>query len=255
MRILVTILAYNEEKLIPIVIRRIPRKLHRDYRVIIAVIDDGSHDRTSQVAVEAGADIVVKHKHNSGVGRAFGTALRCARVLNADILVNLDGDNQFNPEEIPQIIQPILEGRADVVLGSRFIGRTTRNIPVLKRIGNLVVSTIVSLFTRQRIRDTQCGFRALSCTAIEKFHPRGYFTYTQEMVLKFSFLRMSIMEVPVAVRYFNNRKSRVVNSIPQYTFKVLAVIMHTVFLHFGRYLLIIGALIAALVLLLLPFLH
>jgi glycosyltransferase involved in cell wall biosynthesis len=234
----VNIPAYNEERSIAAVIERIPRNVNGCH-VFVSVIDDGSKDLTSTVARNAGADYVHKFPKNMGVAWAFKIGLRCALAIGADIIVNIDADNQFDPEEIPKLAAPLIENQADVVLGSRFLDSSYRRIPTTKRIGNLAISWIVSILAVQRIRDTQCGFRALSKMAAETVTLSGFFTYTQEMILDLAFRRMRILEVPVTVRYFNERQSRVVKSIPSYTLKILGIILITTLRHLGAILLAI----------------
>ncbi len=225
MKLVVIVPAFNEQDNIGRVLLRIPRKIGGIDEIVTIVIDDGSQDETAKIAKASGADFVIKHPTNLGVARAFMTGVRAAKKNNASILVNIDADGQFNPAEIPKIVSPILDKRADVVLGSRFIGRSQRTIPLIKRIGNLIISLLVSILSGHRIRDTQCGFRALSRRAMNNLNLSGLFTYTQEMILNLSFERMVIIEVPITVRYFHNRRSRVVKSIPKYTLQVLGIIM------------------------------
>ena len=244
MKVAVCIPAYNEEDNIVAVIKSIPREIPNVDKVIVVVVDDGSQDSTFQVAKSAGADYVYKHSVNSGVVFAFGNGIRKAVENGADIIVNIDGDGQFDSAEIPYLIEPIIEGSADVVLGSRFIHSGKSNIPVPKRIGNLIISLIVSLLSGKRIYDTQCGFRALSRPAAKQIQLSGLFTYTQEMILNLSFHRMRFVEHPITVKYFGNRKSRVVKSISKYTFKVLGVLLVATLRRFGAivFLLMLGVL-------------
>ncbi len=232
LRIVVNIPAYNEEQSIAVVIGRIPRYVN-GCQVLVSVIDDGSEDLTSIAAEKAGADYVHKLPRNMGVAWAFKIGICRALDVGADIIVNIDADNQFNPEEIPKLVAPLIQNQADVVLGSRFLDSSYRRIPTMKRIGNLAISWIVSILAVQRIHDTQCGFRALSKTAAENVTLSGFFTYTQEMILDLAFKRMRIREVPVTVRYFNKRQSRVVKSIGSYTLKILGIILVTALRHLG----------------------
>ncbi len=220
--------ALNEMDSIRHVLLRIPRRISGIDEIVTVVIDDGSQDETTRVAKESGADFVVKHPTNLGVARAFMTGVRVAQELDAFILVNIDADGQFDPAEIPKLVSPILENRADVVLGSRFMGRNAHTIPLIKRVGNLIISLLVSILSGHRIRDTQCGFRALSKRAMKHLNLSGLFTYTQEMILNMSFKKMVIVEVPISVQYFNQRRSRVVKSIPRYTIQVLGIILISV---------------------------
>lgn len=236
MQIIVTIPAFNEEHQIASVIHKIPRKI-LDYEVKVLVVDDGSSDNTVEQAKLAGADYVYSHSQNLGVARTFMSCLQISQRMNADIVVNIDADNQFNPQEIPNLVEPIVNKQADVVLGSRFIDSSFRNIPLAKRVGNLIIGWIVSIIISQRIRDTQCGFRAMSKDAVKLIQLSGLFTYTQEMILALSFQRAIIIEIPISVKYFRGRKSRVVKSIPKYAFKSIGVILTRTLIHFRKRLL------------------
>ncbi len=239
--------AYNEAHSIQRVIQSIPRKIPGIDKVEVLLVDDGSADKTSEFAHEAGADHVYRHAKNFGVVHAFKNGLTKALDKGADIIVNIDADGQFDAEEIPMLVAPVLSGKADVVLGSRFSGSSYRRVPLIKRIGNIIISLIVSLLSAQRIRDTQCGFRTLSRTAAEKTQLSGLFTYTQEMILMLSFKRMRLVELPISVRYFADRESRVVKNISRYTFKVLGVLLVTIIRRFWRYFLLIMTCVFALI--------
>lgn len=236
LQIVIVIPAFNEEKTIGQVIKQIPRNVLSGNRIIIVVVDDGSCDRTGVVAKRAGADFVVRHKENQGLARAFKTGLKAAKKLNADLIVNIDADGQFDPKELPDLIEPIIAGRADAVMGSRFIGKDIHNIPSTKRVANTVVTFLVGLLVGKRFSDTQCGFRALSMKTADKISLSGVFTYTQEMVLEMAFNRIKIVEVPVSVTYHGSRTSRVVSSISRYGLKVIGIILIPVLRHFGKHL-------------------
>ncbi len=119
LRLIVQIPCYNEERTLPDVVRGIPRQIAGVDRVEILVIDDGSTDRTVAVARELGVDHVVRHTNNKGLARTFRTGLDTCLALGADIIVNTDGDNQYDARDIARLIQPILDGEADIVVGDR----------------------------------------------------------------------------------------------------------------------------------------
>ena len=230
MRIVVIVPSYNESASVGQVVRAIPRFITDNNDVRVIVVDDGSTDETSSVAHSAGADLVFKHKKNRGIAAAFKSGVRLAIQMGADIIVNIDADGQFFPEEIPMIISPILAGEADVVLGSRFAdSETIRKIPLSKRIGNQLVTLLVSLMAGTRFTDTQCGFRAFSGRAAKELDVSGLFTYTQEMILDLVAKGFRVKEVPIKVRYFASRSSRVVVSLPRYASKVIGLILITLF--------------------------
>jgi len=155
----IVIPAYNEEKTIGKVIKSIPRKL-LDFTKVI-VINDGSTDDTVKEARKSGADKIISFNNNSGLAKAFKVGLETALKMGADIIVNIDADRQYLSEEIPNLIKPILDGQADIVLGSRFKGQI-EYMPKRKRIGNFIATKVTGFLTGIPISDAQTGFRALS---------------------------------------------------------------------------------------------
>ncbi len=153
-------------------------------------MDDDSYDNTSEAARAAGADVVYRHRQNCGVVNAFASGVTIALHRGADITANIDADGQFDPDEIPQLIAPIVDGKADVVRGSRLLGRAAESIPTIKRTGNQIVSAIVSVLVGRRIYDTQSRFRAMSRRAAEAMDLMRVFTHTQQMVMNLSLKRM-----------------------------------------------------------------
>jgi glycosyltransferase involved in cell wall biosynthesis len=215
--------ALNEEEGIVDVINSIPKKFEGIDKVDVLVVDDGCTDQTALRAKEAGA-LVVSHLGNKGVGLAFRTAVEFATDNNYDILVSIDADRQFNSEEIEKVIEPILKGN-DMVTGNRFENGIPENMSKTKYWGNEMMSKLISLITGRKFRDVSCGFRAYGRRALESLNLYGQFTYTQESILDLSFKGFEILEVPVFVRYFPNRKSRVAGNVLRYAFKTSYIIM------------------------------
>jgi len=228
MYVLIYIPAYNEAAKIGEVIRSLPDSLPNVEQVGKLVVDDGSTDGTAKIAEDAGAG-VVRHEMNRGVGGAFHTALESALKLGADILVSIDADGQFDPAEIEKLIAPIMEGRADLVTGNRFAsGQKPGNMPKVRYWGNLAMSRIVStLSPGRRIQDVSCGFRAYSREALLNLNLYGRFTYTQETVMDIAFKGLPIVEIPIVVRYFTGRKSRVARNLPRYGINTMNIILRT----------------------------
>ena len=229
MKLAILIPALNEEKTIAEVIDAIPRAFDGlDERQII-VVDDGSSDATGEIARAHGA-IVLRHKKNMGVGKSFQDGLEKALELKADILVTIDADRQFDTEEIPKLLKPILDGEADFVTGSRFLDSsfTPGNMPWIKQWGNHRVAEIISWATGKEFYDVSCGFRAYGSEAMLRLNLFGRFTYTQETFLDLSFKGLHMIEVPVTVRYFEGRKSRVASSILGYARKSASIIFRAI---------------------------
>jgi len=222
MKLVVTIPAYNEEKTIAKVIKEIPKKIQGINSIEIIVIDDGSTDNTAKIAEEAGA-IVLKHHGNRGLAAAFKTGLDAALERGADIIVNTDADFQYNQKQIPELIKPILEKKADIVLGSRFKG-WIEEMPLSKRLGNKLVTKVVSFVSGYRISDAQTGFRAFTREAALRMNILSDYTYTQETLLIAAEYKFKVAEVPVEFRKRADR-SRLISSIWGYAKKVALTIL------------------------------
>lgn len=231
MKIVVLIPAYNEEETITEVIQSIPKSFSGISKIDILVIDDGSRDRTAELAKLAGA-IVFSHASNYGVGRAFKTGLSLALDLNADILVNIDADGQFSPEDIPLLIDPILKNKADLVVGDRFTdknGKLTKPqyMSSLKFWGNKQMSNLISFLSDKKFSDVSCGFRAYSKEALLRLNLAGNFTYTQESFLDLANKGVEIKTIPIRVNYFPDRQSRVANNLFKYMYQTLKIIIRS----------------------------
>lgn len=220
--------ALDEEATLAQVLRSLPRELPGIEGVERLVVDDGSTDRTAEVAEAEGA-LVVRHGRNFGVGKAFQTAVEQALARGAAVLVTIDADGQFDPAEIPELVRPIVAGRADLVTGCRFShGVRPPQMPRLKYRGNLWVARLLRLLAGVRLSDVSCGFRAYGREALLQLNLFGKFTYTQETILDLTFKGLRVAEVPVTVRYFPDRRSRVAGSVARYAVNALKIITRTV---------------------------
>jgi len=151
MKLVVLIPVFNEEDTIEKIILNVPRKIFGIEKVEVLIVDDGSTDKTYDLALNAGADKIVNHHQNLGVGAALKTGIKNAISMNADIVVTIDGDSQFDPKEIPKMLIPIINNQLDVVIGSRFSACTPKNIPKSKLIGNKIFSKLISFLVGQKI--------------------------------------------------------------------------------------------------------
>jgi glycosyltransferase involved in cell wall biosynthesis len=193
---------------------------------------------------------VISHKTNLGVGASFMSGVRTCMSMNAGIVVTLDADSQFDPNEISKLIVPILNNELDVVIGSRFLNGRPNNMPKIKFFGNKVFTKIVSWVTGQKFSDTQTGFRAYSKDAIPLISIVNDFTYTQEVLIDLKFKGLKIGEVPIFVSYDDKRKSRVVKNIFNYSSRALSIILRSLIYHkpifsfgiLGSFLIVIGVL-------------
>ena len=228
MKLVILIPAYNEGEAIGLVINTLPKSLPGITEIIPLVVDDGSKDNTAAVAADAGA-MVVRHPYNHGLGKAFSTGLTKALELGADVLVNIDADGQFNPHDIQALLDPILSGRADFVSGDRFskIDGSLVHPEYMSRIkfwGNQRMSALVSMLARRRFVDVSCGFRAYSREAMLRLNLTGSFTYTQESFLDLANKGLVIETVPVDVRYYPERQSKMAGSILKYAWQTVKII-------------------------------
>lgn len=225
MKLVVIIPALNEEASISSVISAIPKNFSGADTIEILVIDDGSTDNTAAIAEKAGAK-VISHGTNRGVGAAFLTGIEAALQEGADLIVNMDGDGQFDPSTIPMLAEPILSGKADFVTCTRFANKKdTPKMPWIKKTGNLMVAKLVNVLTGGKFTDVSCGFRAYSRDTALKLNLFGDFTYTQESFLDLARKKIRIAEVSLPVRGEREfGKSRVADSIPRYAIRAGSII-------------------------------
>jgi len=210
------------------VIDSIPRAIDGVGEVQVLVVDDGSDDDTGVLASEAGAQ-VIRHDSPRGVGAAFHTALAHARALGVDLFVTIDADGQFDPADIPALIRPVVEQRADFASASRFADPAlVPEMPALKRWGNRMMARLVSRLTGQTFYDVSCGMRCYNRRAALALNPMGQFTYTQEVFLNLAFKQLVIVEVPLAVRGEREHgESRVARSLVRYALKTSGIIFRS----------------------------
>jgi glycosyltransferase involved in cell wall biosynthesis len=225
---MIAIPALNEEESIREVLGGLPTHLPGVASIDRLVVDDGSDDCTAEVS-EAAAAWVVRHPVNRGVGKAFHTAVNQALRLGVDVLVTIDADGQFDASQIPDLICPIVEGKADLVTGCRFVSPVRPdNMPLVKYWGNRAVARVLRFVAGVDLTDVSCGFRAYGREALLNLNLFGKFTYTQETILDLSFKELRIVEVPVNVKYIPGRESRVANSIFRYAVNAGKIITRTV---------------------------
>jgi glycosyltransferase involved in cell wall biosynthesis len=196
MKLIVQIPCYNEEQTLPSLVRSIPRRLDGIDEVEILVVDDGSSDRTVAIARELGVDHIVSHTINKGLARAFRTGLDACLALGADIIVNTDGDNQYDARDIERLIQPILDGGADIVVGDRQTG-SVRHFSPLKRRLQVIGSRVVRALSGTDVPDAVSGFRALSQQAALHMNIVSPFSYTIEMLIQAGRKNLAVRSVPI----------------------------------------------------------
>ena len=224
MKLIVTIPAYNEEATIGQVVREIPRAIVGLRQVEVLVLDDGSTDRTAGVALAAGADYVVRHPRNRGLAAAFRSALQEALARGADIIVNTDGDNHYDQSKVPDLIQPLLRGEADIVIGSRVLNGV--RMRWANRHGNRLANLVMQRLLGLPEVDVSSGFRAYTREAALKLNILPGHTYTHETIINALDQRLVIANVPLLAREVN-RPSRLIGNVPAHVWKAGLVILRS----------------------------
>jgi len=246
MRVIIQIPCYNEEDTLPSTVHDLPTSLPGVDEVQWLVVDDGSTDNTAEVARQLGVHHVVRHSRNMGLAQAFLTGLEAALKDGADIVVNTDADNQYRGEDIARLIQPILDGQADIVVGDRGVS-TVEHFSPLKRLLQRVGSRVVGLASGSSVPDATSGFRALSREAGLRTIVYSEYSYTLETLIQAGSRRMTVVYVPVRTNP-QTRKSRLIRNMPHYLINSAATILRAytmyrplrVFLGMGGAMILIG---------------
>lgn len=196
MKIAIGMPAYNEEKNIAALIAKLQKS---SYSVIVC--NDGSTDMTGTIAEQMGA-IVINHKQNLGYGAAIRSLFDKAREFAFDVLVTFDADGQHNSEDIPQVIEPLRNGEADIVIGSRFQGKEKTIMPKYRELGIKAITKLASISADNKIKDAQSGFRGYSKKVLQNIYPlESGMGVSTEILLKASKNNFKIVEVPITVDY------------------------------------------------------
>ena len=216
-KLIIQIPCFNEEETLPLTVADLPRELPGVDVVEWLVIDDGSSDRTVEVAHALGVDHVVSHGRNRGLATAFMTGIDACLRAGATVIVNTDADNQYQGASIPDLVEPVLAGRADMVVGERPIADIadfSRTKKGLQRFG----SSVVRRFSGTGVRDAASGFRAYSRDAAMRVQVFGRYTYTMETIVQAGWNGISIESVPISVNA-KTRESRLVKSSARYVWR------------------------------------
>ena len=217
MKLFVQVPCLNEEDTLPLVLESIPREIPGIDSVEILVIDDGSSDRTVDVAREHGVTHFVHHTRNMGLARSFRDGVDYALTHGADIVVNTDGDNQYPQERITDLVQPIVAGTADIVIADRQTAKIEHFSP-FKRAMQRVGSRVVNLAAGTDLPDAASGFRAYSKASLIRLNVVTQFSYCMETIIQAGNKRLRIASVPVTTNR-KTRESRLFKNIWQHMFK------------------------------------
>lgn len=214
MKLFVQIPCLNEEATLPLVIASIPRAIEGVDELHILVIDDGSTDRTVEVARELGVTHFVRHSGNRGLARTFADGVNYALKHGADIVVNTDGDNQYPQEQIPALIAPIARGEADIVVGDRQTA-TIKHFSPLKRLLQRIGSRVVNTAAGTNVPDAASGFRAYSRESLMRLNIVTEFSYCMETIIQAGHKRLKITSIPITTNP-KTRESRLFRSMWQH---------------------------------------
>lgn len=214
MKLIVQIPCHNEAAGLPATLAAIPRQIDGIDSVEILVIDDGSTDATGDTALEHGADAVLRFRRRQGLARGFKAGIDAALRAGADIVVNTDGDNQYDGADIPHLVQPILDGRADIVIGDRDPG-ALRHFSVLKRWLQRLGSWTMRRLSGTDVADSTSGFRAYSREAALRINVISDFTYTLETLIQAGKRRLQLVDIPIKAHH-TPRTSRLAPTMAHY---------------------------------------
>ncbi len=222
-KLIIQIPCYNEEEQLPATLADLPRQIPGVEAIETLVIDDGSTDRTAEVAASLGVDHIVRFPQNLGLARAFAAGIDAALRLGADIIVNTDADNQYRGEDIARLIEPIMKGEADMVVGDRNPAALEHFSPA-KRILQRLGSWVVRRLSGTAIPDTTSGFRALSREAALKMNVLSDFTYTLETIIEAGRKQIPLAHVRVRTNP-QRRPSRLFSSVTRYVARSTATVV------------------------------
>jgi glycosyltransferase involved in cell wall biosynthesis len=241
-KLIIQIPCFNEEATLPITLSFLPRKIPGIDKVEWMIIDDGSTDKTIQVAKAHDVDHIVSHSKNLGLAKAFMTGIRSCLERGADIIVNTDADNQYSADCIPSLIQPILEGKAELVVGARSVDEI-ESFSHVKKLFHKIGSWIVRIASNTNIPDAPSGFRAISRKAARDLNVFNNYTYTLETIIQAGQKNIPITWVPIHTNK-DIRPSRLIKNMPTYIFKsIITIIRIFVVYRPFRFFMIIGAIL------------
>lgn len=213
-KLIIQIPCYNEEATLGIALSALPRQVAGVDQVEWLIINDGSSDRTIDVAKDYGVDHIISFDHNRGLAKAFMAGLEASLRAGADVIVNTDADNQYCAEDIPALVAPILQGHAEIVVGARPI-QNIKHFSPTKKFLQKFGSWIVRIVSNTSIPDAPSGFRAISRNAALQINVFNEYTYTLEMIIQAGQKGMAITSVPIRTNGYL-RPSRLLKSIPSY---------------------------------------
>jgi len=235
-KLVVQVPCLNEEETLPLVLSSIPAVVPGVDEVVVVVIDDGSTDRTIEVARAHGVRHIVRHRRNEGLARSFTDGVNYALAIGADIVVNTDGDNQYPQQRIADLVEPIVRGEADIVIADRQVQLIDHFSPTKKRLQRFG-SYVVNRAAGTELPDAASGFRAYSRESLIRLNTVTRFSYCMETIIQAGYKRMAIASVPVVTNP-KTRESRLFTSTRQHVYRsgaaiVRAYVMYRPYMIFG----------------------
>jgi len=225
MKVIIQIPCFNEEKTLPITLRELPRTLDGVDAVEWLVVNDGSRDQTTEAAIMHGADYVISHVNNLGLAQSFLSGMAACVYFDTDIIVNTDADNQYCAADIQKLIDPILRGEAEYVIGSRPV-QSIEHWSWFKKKLQALGSWVVRKAARADVTDAPSGFRAITRAAALRLHVFNRYTYTLETIIQAGHLKIPMTCVPIRTNA-DLRPSRLISNIPTYLRRSSATIIRS----------------------------
>ena len=226
-KILISVPCFNELDAIRETIQEIIKIKSNLPNVDLLVVDDGSTDRSIESIKDLDC-LVIKHSSNLGLGESFKTAVDFMLGGGYEYLVTIDADGQFLASEIPKFLEIIDKSSYGLVTGSRFLPESkVANMPVSRIIGNKVYVAIIQTLTRTKITDVSCGFRAYNRDALLNIDLKNNFTYTHETIMQLTQAQVPMGDIPITVKYFKDRKSKISGSLIKYGYRTIKIILKT----------------------------
>ena len=222
-KVVIQIPCLNEEQTLPLVFEKMPREIPGVDELEFLVIDDGSSDRTVEVARQLGVQHFVRHTQNMGLGTSFRDGVLMALKLGADVVVNTDGDNQYPSDRIADLVRPVLEGRADIVIADRQT-HTIEHFSPIKKLLQKFGSAVVNFAAGTELPDAASGFRAYSRESLIRLNTVTRFSYCMETIIQAGNKRLKIESVPIETNP-KTRESRLFRSTPEHVMKSAAAIL------------------------------